>query len=201
MNNSNAPATQARPLDHVVLPVADLGVARARLSALGFTVAPDGVHPFGTANCCVYLQDGTFLEPLAIGDAEQAAASARGGNVFTARDAAYRRAVGNDGFSALVHHDRRCRRGSGSVCQGRALGRRDAGILAAVRRCGGRKRHRVVPPGLRRRPSAHPTFFSLPVKGLTRRKSTAARCRSTPMARRASLKSSWRQANLLTSPI
>ena len=32
-----------------------LGVARARLTALGFTVAPDGVHPFGTANCCVYL--------------------------------------------------------------------------------------------------------------------------------------------------
>ena len=102
MNSSNAPATRARPLDHVVLPVADLAVARARLSALGFTVAPDGVHPFGTANCCVYLSDGTFVEPLAIGDAKQAAASASDGNVFTARDAAYRRAVGNDGFSALV---------------------------------------------------------------------------------------------------
>src|SRR5436190_12620545 len=102
MNSSTAPASQARPLDHVVLPVADLAAARARLTALGFTVAPDGVHPFGTANCCVYLRDGTFLEPLAIGDAAQASASALGGNVFTARDAAYRRAVGNDGFSALV---------------------------------------------------------------------------------------------------
>src|SRR4051794_35017064 len=100
--NSNAPGTGARPLDHLVLPVADLAVARTRLQALGFTVAPDGVHPFGTSNCCVYLADGTFLEPLAIGDAEQAAASARAGNVFTGRDAAYRRDVGNDGFSALV---------------------------------------------------------------------------------------------------
>ena len=27
-----------------------------RLTALGFTVAPDGLHPFGTANCCVYLR-------------------------------------------------------------------------------------------------------------------------------------------------
>ena len=100
--NSTPSGAGAEPLDHVVLPVAELGVARARLTALGFTVAPDGVHPFGTANCCVYLPDGTFLEPLAIGDAEQASASARGGNVFTARDAAYRRDVGNDGFSALV---------------------------------------------------------------------------------------------------
>ena len=60
-----------------------LGVARTRLTALGFTVAPNGVHPFGTANCCVYLSDGTFLEPLAIDDAVQANATARAGNVFT----------------------------------------------------------------------------------------------------------------------
>jgi glyoxalase-like protein len=100
--NSNPPGAGARPLDHVVLPAASLGVARARLTALGFTVAPDGRHPFGTANCCVYLSDGTFLEPLAVDDAAEASASARAGNVFTARDAAYRRNVGNDGFSALV---------------------------------------------------------------------------------------------------
>ena len=99
---SNSPKAGARPLDHLVLPASSLAVARARLTALGFTVAPDGHHPFGTANCCVYLSDGTFLEPLAVGDAAQASASARAGNVFTARDAAYRRDVGNDGFSALV---------------------------------------------------------------------------------------------------
>ena len=56
-----------RAIDHLVLPTDSLGVARARLSALGFTVAPDAQHPFGTGNCCVYLQDGTYLEPLAPG--------------------------------------------------------------------------------------------------------------------------------------
>ena len=53
-----------------------------------------GIHPFGTANCCVYLADGTFLEPLAVDDAAQASASAGAGNVFTARDAVYRRDIG-----------------------------------------------------------------------------------------------------------
>lgn len=91
-----------RPLDHLVLPVGDLSVARARLAALGFTVAPEGVHPFGTANCCVYFADGTFLEPLAVADRALAARTASEGNVFTARDGLYRSAVGDDGFSALV---------------------------------------------------------------------------------------------------
>lgn len=99
---SRRPDAAARPLDHVVLPVPDLATARARLTALGFTVAPDGVHPFGTTNCCVYLADGTFLEPLAVADPEQASTSAKAGNVFTQRDAAYRRDVGENGFSAIV---------------------------------------------------------------------------------------------------
>src|SRR5262245_28456968 len=94
--------TPIRPLDHLVLPVVDLATARARLTALGFSVAPDGVHPFGTANCCVYLADGTFLEPLAVAAPDGAAAASRSGNVFTARDADYRRSRGDDGFSAIV---------------------------------------------------------------------------------------------------
>ncbi|MGB3502473.1 MAG: VOC family protein [Mesorhizobium sp.] len=89
-------------LDHVVLPVADLDVARARLSALGFTVAPDGVHPFGTANCCVFFADGAYLEPLAIWDASIAADAIRAGNVFVARDHVFRAVVGDEGLSAVV---------------------------------------------------------------------------------------------------
>lgn len=96
----NAPS--ARPIDHLVLPTASLATARARLSALGFTVAPDGIHPFGTANCCVYLADGTFLEPLAVADTVVAAAAAGQGNVFVARDASFRSRNGNEGFSAVV---------------------------------------------------------------------------------------------------
>lgn len=92
----------ARSLDHLVLPVPSLDLARARLSALGFTCAPDGIHPFGTVNACVYFADGTFLEPLAIGDADTAARTARDGNAFTAGDARFRARVGDNGFSALV---------------------------------------------------------------------------------------------------
>jgi hypothetical protein len=96
------PLPSPRPVDHCVLPVADLHTARSRLTSLGFTVAPDGVHPFGTANCCVYLADGTFLEPLAVADMETATEDARLGNVFVKRDAAYRYRMGENGFSAVA---------------------------------------------------------------------------------------------------
>lgn len=92
----------AHPLDHIVLPTENLGAAEARLAALGFTVAPRGVHPFGTENCCVYLADGTFLEPLAVGDTELAAQAIMAGNVFVARDHTYREQHGEEGFSAVV---------------------------------------------------------------------------------------------------
>ncbi|CAH2406954.1 VOC family protein [Mesorhizobium escarrei] len=92
----------AYPLDHLVLPTASLDVARARLVSLGFVVAPTGIHPFGTENCCVFLDDGTYLEPLAVGNAQGAVKAIADGNVFVARDRAYRDSCGNEGFSALV---------------------------------------------------------------------------------------------------
>jgi hypothetical protein len=91
-----------RPLDHLVLPTLDLAACQERHERLGFIVAPKGVHPFGTENACVYLADGTFLEPLAIGQRETAEAETLAGNVFTARDAAFRFRKGQEGFSAIV---------------------------------------------------------------------------------------------------
>ncbi len=91
-----------RPLDHLVLQVPDLDEARRRLAALGFTVAPDGVHPFGTANCCVFFADGTFLEPLAIADPELTAETAWRGNIFTSHALGFRDRNGPEGFSATV---------------------------------------------------------------------------------------------------
>lgn len=85
-----------------MLPTANLDVARARLVSLGFVVAPTGIHPFGTENCCVFLEDGTYLEPLAMGNAQAAAKAVTDGNVFVARDRAYRDSCGNEGFSAVV---------------------------------------------------------------------------------------------------
>lgn len=90
------------PLDHLVLPTHGLEAARARLGALGFTVAPQGTHPFGTVNCCVYFSDGTFIEPLATGDEAAAERAAAAGNVFVGRDRAFRALNGEEGLSAVV---------------------------------------------------------------------------------------------------
>lgn len=91
-----------RALDHLVLPTASLDVARARLARLGFTVAPTGVHPFGTINACVYFPGGTFLEMLALADGRAAADAISHGNVFVARDHVFRAMRGEEGFSAIV---------------------------------------------------------------------------------------------------
>lgn len=98
------PETAAAPraLDHLVMPTADLAVARARLAALGFSVAPQGDHPFGTINACVYLADGTFIEPLAVGDAAAVEKAASDGNSFVARDRMFRAVHGEEGLSTVV---------------------------------------------------------------------------------------------------
>ncbi|MGV1793904.1 VOC family protein [Rhizobium sp. A37_96] len=90
------------PLDHLVLPTVNIALARERLGKLGFTVAPDARHPFGTENACVFLADKTYLEPLGVASQEQCETSVADGNVFVARDQAYRFRVGEDGFSAMV---------------------------------------------------------------------------------------------------
>lgn len=86
----------------MVLPTRSLDVARARLTSLGFVVAPTGIHPFGTENCCVFLADGTYLEPLAVGDKQAATKVIADGNVFVTRDRVYRDSHGDEGFSAMV---------------------------------------------------------------------------------------------------
>ncbi|MGR6430901.1 VOC family protein [Rhizobium sp. PAMB 3174] len=91
-----------RLLDHLVLPVTSIAMSRARLAQLGFTVAPDGIHPFGTANSCVFLSDGTYLEPLAVADREACEAAALNGNTFIARDQAIRFRHGDEGLTAIV---------------------------------------------------------------------------------------------------
>ncbi|OQP87974.1 lactoylglutathione lyase [Rhizobium rhizosphaerae] len=93
---------QPRRLDHLVLPVESLDASRRRMEAMGFTVAADAQHPFGTENACVFLADGTYLEPLAIASREDCEAAARAGNVFVARDQAFRFRRGPEGLSALV---------------------------------------------------------------------------------------------------
>ena len=92
----------AAAIDHLVLPVGNLSVARSRLTKLGFTVAPDGLHPFGTANACVFLADGTYLEPLGITNRRQATVAAQKGNVFAARACGFQTSRKREGLSALA---------------------------------------------------------------------------------------------------
>ncbi|WP_185982522.1 VOC family protein [Aureimonas mangrovi] len=92
----------ARRFDHAVFVVDTLEGARAALTALGFTVAPDARHPFGTENACVFLADGSFIEPLAVGHRETCEAAAKAGNAFVARDQAHRFRIGTPSFSAIA---------------------------------------------------------------------------------------------------
>lgn len=92
----------ARGVDHVVMPVASLDWAREWFERLGFTVAPDATHPFGTENACVFLADGTYIEPLGVAQRETCEAEAKAGVVFVARDQAFRFRRGTPGFSAVA---------------------------------------------------------------------------------------------------
>ncbi len=56
-----------RKFDHLVLCAEDLDRARQFYAAIGFTLTPRALHPFGTANSLVQLQ-GNFLELLSIAD-------------------------------------------------------------------------------------------------------------------------------------
>ncbi|UCI24106.1 VOC family protein [Mesorhizobium sp. B2-8-5] len=94
--------SSAHPLDHLVLPTGSLDAARSRLASLGFVVAPTGIHPFGTQNACVFFADGTYLEPLAVGNEQAAGQAIAAGNVFISRDRLYRERLGEEGFSAVV---------------------------------------------------------------------------------------------------
>lgn len=96
-----APA-RTRPLDHLILPTVSIATARNRLTQLGFLVAADARHPFGTENACVFFSDKSYLEPLGVASQAECVASARAGNMFTARDQAFRFRRGDEGFSGLV---------------------------------------------------------------------------------------------------
>jgi hypothetical protein len=82
--------TSKNALDHVVVGVPDLVSARDRLSALGFQVQADAHHPFGTGNCNVFFENGTYFEPLAVTDRDAELAALKGTNPFVKRYHAYR---------------------------------------------------------------------------------------------------------------
>jgi hypothetical protein len=92
-----------RPVDHLVLPVTTLMLARSRLTSLGFTVAPDARHPFGTGNCCVFFEDRTYLEPITILDRSAADIAAAEGLFFVKRLKRFTERYG-EGFAMVALH-------------------------------------------------------------------------------------------------
>ncbi len=92
----------AHGVDHIVLPVEDLDIARCRLASLGFAVAPDARHPFGTENACVFFANRTYLEPLAVANRMEVEGNARAGMVFLRRYQAYRFRHGLEGAAMIA---------------------------------------------------------------------------------------------------
>lgn len=82
--------TPKNALDHVVVGVPGLESARTRLRALGFQVQADAHHPFGTGNCNVFFENGTYFEPLAITDRDAELEALKTTNPFVRRFHAYR---------------------------------------------------------------------------------------------------------------
>ena len=56
-------------IDHLVVAVPDLDVARKSYEALGFTVVPGGRHPVGTHNALIAFADGAYVELIAFYEA------------------------------------------------------------------------------------------------------------------------------------
>ena len=89
----------ARGIDHLVLCVHDLEAAQQAYRSFGFTTTPKAVHPFGTANSLIQLQN-NFLELLIVDDAGKVPPMARGKYSFAAAAQSY--LTVRQGMSALV---------------------------------------------------------------------------------------------------
>ncbi|MGI9372270.1 MAG: VOC family protein [Hyphomicrobiales bacterium] len=89
-------------IDHLVLCVKDLGATRERYQAMGFTMTPVAVHPFGTTNSLVQFSDKSFLEPLAIKDRSLIQPSEDGYFSFAQYNQRFIEKGPGEGFSMLV---------------------------------------------------------------------------------------------------
>ncbi len=88
-----------RKFDHLVLCASDLEQAQRFYRAIGFTLAPRALHPFGTANSLVQLQ-GNSLELLSVADPALIPKPEPGKFSFAVYNQAFLRK--HEGFSMLV---------------------------------------------------------------------------------------------------
>ena len=90
-----------RRLDHLVICVRDLAKAALDWQALGFSLTPTGVHPFGTSNRLAMFGN-NFLELLAVTDVAAVPPSESGRFNFAAHNQDFLRAA--EGMSMLALH-------------------------------------------------------------------------------------------------
>jgi hypothetical protein len=90
-----------RRLDHLVICVRDLAQAALDWQALGFSLTPTGVHPFGTSNRLAMFAN-NFLELLAVTDAAAVPPAASGRFSFAAHNRDFLARA--EGMSMLAMH-------------------------------------------------------------------------------------------------
>ena len=94
-----------RLIDHYVLVAGNLTDSRKCYQQMGFNVAPDGVHPFGTYNANMYFRDGPMIETLAIENHDKYSKAIKAGNTFIKIDAVFRATQGDEVPSAEALED------------------------------------------------------------------------------------------------
>lgn len=98
---NNPLARNARSIDHLVLPVAQLDEARKRLS-LRIYSGTGCATSIRYSQCLQFFADDTYLEMLAVDRAPLYEAAAQRNNSFIQRDLSYRFRNGDDGFSGIA---------------------------------------------------------------------------------------------------
>ncbi|WP_261845165.1 VOC family protein [Aliamphritea ceti] len=89
-------------IDHFVLVAGNLPDARQHYQQIGFNVAPDGIHPFGTYNANMYFRKGPMIETLSIENHIKYVEAIEAGNTFVKNDALFRAEHGDEGFSHIA---------------------------------------------------------------------------------------------------
>ena len=91
--------TASRGIDHVVWEVQDLESARKTFAAIGFTLTPPAVHPFGTGNSLAQFST-SFIELLTVVEPEHVIPMSEGHYSFSSHAARFLET--REGLSMLV---------------------------------------------------------------------------------------------------
>jgi len=95
-------AKNALAIDHFVFPVRSLETIKTHMERLGFTLAPQAQHPFGTTNICLFLKGDVYIEFLAVHDACIYQRAKEDGLPFIRDIDRWRQSKGDEGFAGLA---------------------------------------------------------------------------------------------------